>query len=219
LVLLAYWLAGPALLAADDAKPLRVVPRYTRFEQSFKSAVAYKNPLADASITAVFTSPDGDTTKVYGFWDGGSTWRVRFSPDVSGKWSFKTTCSDTTNSALHGVNGEFLCTPSVGKSRFDLHGPVRIAADRRHLEHADRTPFFWLADTAWDGARMSKFADWDYYAQARAAQRFTVAQWVAAPGANAKKQAAYTGRDRIVLNPPTSGNWTQRLKHWSARES
>jgi hypothetical protein len=200
-MLFACWLAGPALLAADDSKPLRVVPKYARFEQSFKSAVAYKNPPADASVTAVFTSPQGGTTKVYGFWDGGRTWRVRFSPDAPGRWSFKTACSDATNSGLHKVTGEFLCSMAVGKSRYDLHGPVRIAADRRHLEHADKTPFFWLADTAWDGARLSKVADWNYYAQARAAQRFTVAQWVAAPGTNAKKQAAYTGNGAIILNP------------------
>ncbi len=200
-VLVACWLVGSSLKAAGDSKPLRVVPKYTRFEQSFKSAVAYKNPLADVNMTVVFTSPQGDTAKVYGFWDGGSTWRVRFAPDVPGKWSFKTTCSDTKNSSLHDATGEFLCTPSVAKSRFGLHGPVRVAADRRHLEHEDKTPFFWLADTAWDGARLSKSADWDYYAQARAAQKFTVAQWVATPGANAKNQAAYTGSDTIVLNP------------------
>ena len=32
-----------------------------------------------------------------------------------------------------------------------LHGPLRVAADRRHFEHADGTPFFWLADTWWMG--------------------------------------------------------------------
>ena len=31
------------------------------------------------------------------------------------------------------------------------HGPIRVAADRRHLEHADGTPFLWLGDTWWMG--------------------------------------------------------------------
>src|SRR5258706_6081138 len=122
LMLCACWLAGPALFAEPSSAPVRVVPKYTRFEQAFKSAVAYKHPPADASVTVVFTSPEGRTSKVYGFWDGGNTWRVRFSPDAPGKWSFKTTCSDATNSGLHKVTGEFLCPAAVGKSRFDLHG-------------------------------------------------------------------------------------------------
>lgn len=29
------------------------------------------------------------------------------------------------------------------------HGSLRVSKEGRHLEHADGTPFFWLADTAW----------------------------------------------------------------------
>lgn len=29
------------------------------------------------------------------------------------------------------------------------HGPLAVAPDGRYLQHADGTPFFWLADTAW----------------------------------------------------------------------
>ncbi len=196
------WLALPmASQAATNSTPAPVVPKYSRFDKSFSSTVAYGNPPADATLTVVFTSPQGDTTKVPGFWDGGRTWRVRFSPDLAGKWSFKTACSDAKNSGLNNVTGQFLCTAAVGKSRFELHGPLQVAPDRRHLEHEDKTPFFWLADTVWDGARRSKLADWDYYAQVRASQRFTVAQWSAAPGVNFKNQTAWSGDKHIVINP------------------
>src|SRR5205823_3739392 len=97
----------------------------------------------------------GETNQVYGFWDGGKTWRVRFSPNVPGRWSFKTTCSDTDNKGLHDRAGEFICTAPTGSNRFSQHGLVRVARDQRHFEHADGTPFFWLADTVWNGARAS----------------------------------------------------------------
>jgi hypothetical protein len=79
---------------------------------------------------------------------------------------------------------------------------VRVARDQRHLEHADGTPFFWLADTVWTGARAAEPKDWGFYAQTRAYQRFTVAQWAVAPGDDVKKQSAYTGfPERIAINP------------------
>ena len=192
--------AGVPTAAASPKVP--VIAKWGRFEQSFKSSVAYSNAVQDASLAVLFTSPLGDTSRVDGFWDGGKTWRVRFAPDQPGRWKFKTTCSDTANFGLHNQTGEFLCTAATGPTRFHKHGPVRVARDHRHLEHADGTPFFWLADTVWSGARAAEPKDWDFYAQTRAYQRFTVAQWAVAPGDDAKKQSAYIGfPDRIAINP------------------
>ena len=38
-----------------------------------------------------------------------------------------------------------------GENPLYIHGPLRVAADKRYLEHADGTPFFWLGDTWWMG--------------------------------------------------------------------
>ncbi len=204
------WLGVTCLLAAGIKATLPVgaatdsmdllVNKWNRFEQTFQSTVPYPNPLADITLTVAFISPLGETTKVYGFWDGGETWRVRFSPDLPGKWTFRTACSDVANPGLHDVTGEFVCTAAAGESRFSLHGPVRMALDHSHLVHADGTPFFWLADTVWNGVRLAKQDDWDLYGQARAWQRFTVAQWIAVPGGNTGQPAAYTGGKSITIN-------------------
>jgi hypothetical protein len=192
--------AGIPTAAASAKTP--VIAKWGRFEQAFKSGVVYSNALQDASLTVLFTSPLGDTSEVDGFWDGGKTWCVRFSPDQPGRWTFKTACSDTANLSLHHQTGEFLCTAATGETRFHKHGQVRVARDQRHLEHADGTPFFWLADTVWTGARAAEPKDWGFYAETRASQRFTVAQWAVVPGEDVKKQAAYTGfPERIVINP------------------
>jgi hypothetical protein len=127
---------------------------------------------------------------------------VRFSPSQLGHWSFRTVCSDTANKGLHNQSGEFICTVASGPTRFDRHGPVRVALDHRHFEHADGTPFFWLADTTWNGARVSTGKDWELYASVRRGQKFTVVQWAATPGGDAKVESALTGfSDRIGVNP------------------
>ncbi len=187
--------------AATQSKKVPTVAKWGRYEQSFKSSVNYSNALQDATLTGVFISPLGETNRVYGFWDGGKVWRVRFSPDQPGRWIFTTSCSDTANKGLHNHSGEFLCTAAAGQTRFNQHGPVRVARDRRHFEHADTTPFFWMADTVWTGPLVSDPKDWEWYARARASQKFNVAQWAVVPGADLKKQPAFTGLDHIAVNP------------------
>ena len=185
-----------------ESKQLPLASKWGRFEQSFKSSLAYSNPLQQATLTVLFTSPSGATDQMYGFWDGGKLWRVRFSPDQVGLWSFRTICSDADNRGLHNRTGKFLCTAPTGISRFSEHGPIRVARDRRHFEHADGTAFFWLADTVWNGARASGPKDWEFYALVRATQEFTVAQWSVAPGRDFKNESALGGTpERIAINP------------------
>jgi hypothetical protein len=192
--------AGVCSVAASDKPP--VIAKWGRFEHSFKSTVLYSNAVQDVSLRVVFKSPLGETNEVDAFWDGGRIWRVRFSPDLPGRWKFRTTCSDKDNSGLHNESGEFICTAATGQRRFEKHGQVRVARDQRHLEHADGTPFFWLADTVWNGARVAGLKDWEFYAGIRASQRFTVAQWAAASGDDLKQESAYSGfPERIAINP------------------
>ena len=196
-------LAGPGRLSAGLFwhKPT-VVPEWSRFQQAFQSSVSYSNPVQEATLKVRFVSPQGETTEVYGFWDGGKVWRVRFAPDQPGHWSYRTSCSDPANRGLNDRSGRFLCSAPVGLSRFHQHGPIRVALDHRHLEQADGTPFFWLADTTWNGARRASAKDWDLYAQIRSSQGYSVVQWAVAPGKDERGQTAYSGfPERIAINP------------------
>jgi hypothetical protein len=134
-----------------------------------------------------FTSPQGDKHAVWAFWDGGRTWRVRYSPDFPGKWKFETRCSDLSNEGLNNLNGEFICSASTDESVFDQHGPVQVARDHYHLEHADHTSFFYLADNVNRAALLSTAKEWEFYGLVRAKQNFTAAQWVATTGAQWEK--------------------------------
>jgi hypothetical protein len=193
---------GSGLTAAGEGP----IPKWQRFEKRFESAANYANPPQEASLTVRFTGPSGTTFVVPGFWDGGSMWRVRFAPNQTGKWTFQTTCSETANAGLHNQTGEFLCVEPIGQTRFAAHGPVRVARDGRYLTHEDGTPFFWLGDTAWNGPLLASSEEWNQYLQERTRQKFTAVQfvttqWRAAPDGDRNRQTAYTGKEKITLNP------------------
>lgn len=186
--------------AAIPKSPSAAVPKFTRFELAFQSSVAYPHPLRDVRLTAAFVSPFGETNQVEGFWDGGKTWRVRFAPDLPGNWTYTTHCSDLANTNLHRQAGEFRCLAPLTKTPLDRHGPIRVARDQRHFEHADRTPFLWLGDVAWNAARLAAPEDWQLYADVRASQKFTVTQWRVSPGMDAKAESALNRTNPSIIN-------------------
>jgi hypothetical protein len=77
---------------------------------------------------------------VPGFWDGGTTYRARFAPDLEGTWTWE---SESDEAALNGATGQFEVV------RGDEHGPVRVA-HRFHFAHADGTPFRPVGTTAYN---------------------------------------------------------------------
>jgi len=166
-------------------------PKWQPIELSFKSAVAYTNPLKDAEMRVIFVSPLGETNRVYGFWDGDRTWRVRFSPDFAGQWTYFTMCSDTANRGLHGQSGNFLCSAPQGDGNFDVHGPLQVARAQDHFEHADHTPFLWLGDAAWDAGIRATVADWVEYLQTRRRQEFNVIQFKLTPVSTSDSQQLF----------------------------
>lgn len=189
------------LFAATAFAKTPLVPKWGRFEQSFKSSIEYANPFQQCTLQVRFVSPSHQTNSVYGFWDGGRIWRVRFSPDEPGRWTYETVCSDEANQRLNSQSGEFLCTAPMGTDRFEQHGPVQVARDHHHFEHADGSPFFWVADVAWNAARLSTPRDWITYTQVRGGQNFSAVQWAAASGKDIKNHSAFSGHDRITVNP------------------
>ncbi len=199
---LALLLNGCATTRAAD----NMISKWERFETSFQSSIDYTNAIQQANLDVTFTSMLGETRTVPGFWDGGKTWRVRFSPNQIGKWTWETACSDPDNGGLHEQKGEFLCTPPLERTVFQQHGPIRVSPDGRYLMHEDRTPFFFLSDTAWNGALLATPGEWDSYIKTRNGQNFTAVQWVAtqwraAPDGDRFGDNAYSGTNQIRINP------------------
>lgn len=62
---------------------------------------------------------------------------------------------------------------------WEEHGKLRVAANGRHLEHADGTPLLWIADTGWALFYKLRREDVVDYLDARSRQGFNLIQAVA----------------------------------------
>ncbi len=187
-----------------DRRPA-LVSKWSPHEIAFSAARSYAAPFQEVDLRVTFYAPDGERFTVPGFWNGGRDWRVRFAPNLAGTWSYRTFCSNTNDTGLHGRTGDFLCTAPRGDNRFTQHGPVKVARDGRHLIHDDLTPFLWVADTAWNGVLKSTPEDWAHYIRTRSEQGFNAVQWVttqwrAAPTGDLEGRPAFTGTDKIEPN-------------------
>jgi hypothetical protein len=74
------------------------ISRYSVFERTFRRASSgYSNPWEQVNLTVTFTSPRGRRTRIGGFYAGPDTWKVRFSPAQTGRWSWVATLADATH--------------------------------------------------------------------------------------------------------------------------
>jgi len=179
--------------------------RWTVHEVDLTGTRGCVNPVAECTLVGIFTSPTGAEKRIEGFWDGDADWKLRFCPDELGTWTWRTECSDAGNAGLHGQTGRFECIPYDGDNPLFRHGPITLSEDRRRFVHADGTPFFWLADTAWNGALRSRPEDWERYLSTRQAQRFTAIQFVSTQWRGCSKdpfgQVAFVEEDPVRINP------------------
>lgn len=180
--------------------------RWMKYEQTFQSEKDYENPLYDVrEFTVRFSAPSGRVKTIAGFWDGGTTWRVRFAPDEVGTWTYITQCSDAQNTGLHQQQGTFACFEKSSPHAIYTKGSIIHPKGTYHLTHADGTPFFYTACTAWNGALKSTDAEWDIYLKDRVANHYNVIQFVTTQWRGGSKnslgQVAFTGSGRISLNP------------------
>lgn len=199
LVVLLALLLLPALGAAD-------VHVHGRFEATFTASLDYNNPVQQVNLLVEFIGPGGQRVRTLGFWDGGRTWKVRFSPERAGQWTYVTSSSNTADRGLHNRTGYFRAVPYRGPNPLYRRGAPRVSGDRRYFAHADGTPWFWLACTGWNSALLSTDEEWVRYLDDRAAKRYTAIQLILeAPWRAAFKdelgQVAFSGKDYIEVHP------------------
>jgi len=171
------WVEGRVLSATSEshAAVVNVVN-----EWSFESRKTYRDPFNEVELDVDFTGRDGAGFRIPAFWAGELTWRVRFAPPTPGLYQYQTRCSDTRNADLHGRAGPFQAVAYEGQNPLLRHGAIRVAKAGQYFEHADGTPFFFLADDWWHG--MSKRLRWPKEFRAlvedRAQEGFTVIKMV-----------------------------------------
>lgn len=188
------------------------IPVYSVFEASLQAGAATGDPLGSPVVVA-FTTPAGAVENVEAFWDGGTRYRVRYQPLTEGAYSFKVASEEA---ALSPKSGQFTAVKAAGATELDRHGPPIISPDRRYFIHADGKPWFWLADTAWNGALLATKEEWDFYLKTRAAQKFTavqivMTQWRAGRADSNGRLAFRLNGDRLEIDPAFFQRMDERI--------
>jgi hypothetical protein len=131
--------------------PMIEAVRWTALELEFEAQQPHVDPYRTVELDVTFTHQSGLEMTLPAFWNGGDCWKSRFAPTELGVWSFQTHCSDEGDTGLHLQRGEINVAPYSGELALYRHGFLRVSENRRYLEHADGTPFYWLGDTHWLG--------------------------------------------------------------------
>jgi hypothetical protein len=127
---------------------------------------------------ATFTAPSDQSFQVCAFRGGADSWKVRFSPGETGRWTWSLAPAATETAP---ASGTFDVMPTTSASPWRRHGPLTLHPSQRAFAHADGTPVFWLADTVWSAPAHAGLDEWDSYIARRSAQGFNVAQINALP--------------------------------------
>lgn len=190
----------------------QTVDRFGLFEASFQHTGSYANPyLGVASAVATLTAPDGTTRQAPLFWDGGNTWRLRFSPDQVGQWTYSVS---STDAGLNGAAGSF------GVAASSLPGGIVANASNPHtFQTQSGDPFYFMGDTAWSAfvnssAEQHNRAAFEHYVDARAAQGFNV---VHAIGWNNDGGAPFNSFAGQTINPAYFREIDERVAYLNSR--
>lgn len=179
---------------------------FKRCEVVLHSTKTYANPFLDVEIDAVFThAKSGKQVSLPGFWNGNDEWKVRFSPDEAGEWTYTVTCSDSENASLTdaGTVNALTATP---ETELEEHGYVTVKENCRHLVYADGTPFFYIGDTHWQMPDFERLHECNY------------------PGCNCGNQFKHLADDRkkkgfnvyqtYFDSAESDGGGNKRVHHW-----
>jgi Protein of unknown function (DUF4038)/Domain of unknown function (DUF5060)/Putative collagen-binding domain of a collagenase len=135
-------LANCPCLAAVHAQ----VSKWSTYEVNLTASGSASNWYIDpnGSVTATFSGPGGVTKRVNGFWDGGKSFKVRFTPTVAGTWTYQTSSSDA---GLNGRTGKLTCVQTSAAR----HGFLRIDAKHPYsFVWDDGTRYFMWGQTYYD---------------------------------------------------------------------
>ena len=132
-------LSAAAPLAAQAQTATTPVERWGLFEIGL-SGPRDGNPFVDVRLSAQFRQ-EHRTIDIDGFYDGDGSYKIRFSPDADGAWTYVTR---SNRPALDGKTGGFTCIKPTALN----HGPVGVR-NTWHFGYADGTPYYPFGTTCY----------------------------------------------------------------------
>jgi hypothetical protein len=128
-------------------------------ELTFTAQRQYANPYLEVEMWVQLQGPPGFDKRIYGFWDGESTFKVRLVATKAGRWTW-TSYASVADPGLSGQTGAFNAadwSEAEKQANPNRRGFLRATANGHALEYADGTPFFLVGDT-WLSAATWRFS-------------------------------------------------------------
>jgi hypothetical protein len=151
-----------AILLIGAAVPAAAQPHvWEKQEITLTAARTYSNPYTEVTVWVDLTGPNFNK-RVFGFWDGGQTFRVRVLATEPGVWKWRSG-SNPADAGLSGKTGGFqaMAWTEEEKQKNPLRrGMLRSTPNHHALEHADGTPYLAIGDT-WYAAGTNRFKWYD----------------------------------------------------------
>lgn len=149
------------LLVAISLANAADVHVWEKQELTFTAVNKYSNAYKEVMVWVDLKGPGFDK-RVYGFWDGGQTFRVRLVATAPGLWTWESG-SDPEDPGLAGNSGSFTAVEWTDAEMNEnplRHGFLRASANNHALDYADGTPFLAIGDT-WYAVGTNRFRLYD----------------------------------------------------------
>ncbi|MDQ7843714.1 MAG: DUF5060 domain-containing protein [Armatimonadota bacterium] len=179
------------------------VPKWTVHEISLTAIRPVADPYRDVTVTATFTGPSGERMTVRGFWDGGATYRIRFTPTAEGEWRYST-ASSPPDAGLETTGILQVGPPPAGN-----HGFLRRDEAHPHsFVWDDGTRYFMWGQTYYQMVLAALAGDpWRAAVDATAAHgmnkiRLLLTTWCAGRRVGVPCAAPFAGGDHDTLDLP-----------------
>jgi hypothetical protein len=119
-------------------------------EIELHSKRSYGNPYTEVTVWIDLNGP-GFRKRIYGFWDGDGTWKVRLTVTAPGEWTWES-ATDPFDPDLAGVGGSITATrwgPEDLEDNPLRRGFIQPTPNGHAFQYADGTPVYLLGDTWW----------------------------------------------------------------------
>ncbi len=163
--------------------------KFGTHEICFKADSALGNPYFDTELKVAFTKPDGTTTIVDGFYDGGTAYKARAYCDMTGVWKWN---SVSNNAGLANRSGDFEVVPSNIKGKLRIHHN-----DPYQFEYDNGDWFLHIGDTGYRYVSNTEPLWKEYIDQAAASGITKIRVWFCQDRSNVQALFQY---DREYLN-------------------
>ena len=106
LISVLFWILITGISCRRNSENEEKLHTWEMVEITLLAEKEYNNPYTDVTCWVQLDGPDF-SKRVYGFWDGGNTFKVRVVATNPGKWNWQSFSNQSADNGLNNKKGEF----------------------------------------------------------------------------------------------------------------